>query len=124
MSEAGYSNQPKQMPPFVMENQMEQLPVFVSSNIEASENGSIIVPQRDMANSAQNFNPMALQGMVPGRNGMINIADSNDNAGSVGGDNVEHLSPDGTLRKISSRNDNLQPINGKPNSAVLNKRIP
>ena len=102
---------------------MEQLPVFVSSNVEVSENGSIIVPQRDMANSAQNFNPMALQG-IPGRNGMINIADSNDNTGSVGGENVEHMSPDGTLRKISSRNENLQPINGKPNSAVLNKRIP
>ena len=65
---------------------------------------------------------MALQG-IPGRNGMINIADTNDNTGSVG-DNIENLSPDGTLRKISSRNENLQPINGKPNSAVLNKRIP
>ena len=75
-----------------------------------------------MANSAQNFNPMALQG-IPGRNGVINIADSNENNGSVG-DHIEHLSPDGTLRKISSRNESLQPINGKPNSAVLNKRIP
>lgn len=75
-----------------------------------------------MANSAQNFNPMALHG-IPGRNGMIGVNDSQDNAGSVG-DNIENLSPDGTLRKISSRNESLQPINGKPNSAVLNKRIP
>lgn len=100
---------------------MEQLPIFVN-NVDVADNGKIIIAQRDMANSAQNFNPMALQG-IPGRNGIINVGDSNENSGSVG-DNIEHLSPDGTLRKISSRNESLQPINGKPNSAFVNKRIP
>lgn len=40
----------------------ENLPNF---NNHESETGSVMGPIRDMANSAQNFNPMALGGPIP-----------------------------------------------------------
>ena len=50
-----------------------------------------------------------------GENGGI-LMDNTDSA-TVGGDGR-------VLSKIPSRNETLQPLSGKPNSAVLNKRAP
>lgn len=68
-----------------------------------------------MANSAQNFNPHSAQGR-------ISMNHAADNGGEDGG---VLLGPNGEiLNKITSRNESLQPMGGKPNSAVLNKRVP
>ena len=73
--------------------------------------GNFVLPhqhyhQRDMANSAQNFNPH-------GRQGRISINQAADNGMDEGG---ALLGPNG---EKSTRNETLQPMSGKPNSAVL-----
>ena len=64
-----------------------------------------------MANSAQNFNPH-------GRQGRISINQAAESGMEDGG---VLLGPNG---EKSTRNETLQPMTGKPNSAVLNKRVP
>ena len=92
---------------------IEQLPVFINQMGGENENG--MIHQRDMANSAQNFNPH-------GRQGRISINQAAENGVDDGG---VLLGPNGEiLNKIPSRNETLQPVGGKPNSAVLNKRVP
>ena len=49
----------------------------------------------------------------------------NQTAENCGEDGGTLLGPNGEiLNKMASRNETLQPIGGKPNSAVLNKRVP
>ena len=77
-----------------------------------------------MANSQQHFNSKALQGVHPQSQGRNGPNSSTAEQRSQDGANGEHSGS----RKVS-RNDNgnvqhLAVTNGKPNSAVLNKRVP
>lgn len=94
---------------------------LLNFNNHESETGSVMGPIRDMANSAQNFNPMALGGPVPV--GRISINHTAENNGLIDGSDSATIGGDGrALTKIPSRNETLQPISGKPSSAVMNRR--